>query len=246
MVSMQGYINAHCAAAQYDRSYDSREFFGGGYDDYEPEPQQPAETFDATPDWLLQGLEQYLELGGPEGTVTPRQPDEDFGHLAADAGPSTFAAFHEVTSDVLYIPPAAKVGRAALGGDVFVVRAHFSFGNKSETEPTVKPSFLLNVAKVGGSSRKDAIEASRTGDGIELRAEDVADTREHQRSRVVVNAGIKGKTPRINKPTVREFKGSGWVDAAYPDTAANGLLKVCLSPILDPRVKRVRIDARTS
>ncbi|MFI5270418.1 MAG: hypothetical protein ACHQT9_00035 [Candidatus Saccharimonadales bacterium] len=36
-MSMQMYINAHCSAAAYDSSYDSRDFFGGG-EDYDDSP----------------------------------------------------------------------------------------------------------------------------------------------------------------------------------------------------------------
>lgn len=42
-MSMQSYISAHCRAAQYDRHYDSREFFGGG-EDWEDDPVPAKQT----------------------------------------------------------------------------------------------------------------------------------------------------------------------------------------------------------
>ena len=250
MTTMQGYINAHCEAARNDPYY--RSPFGGGYDDdeYYDEPiaiTAATQRFrQATPPWLMDGLQQYLDLGTSEnGDIEPRGSDEDFGHLAASAQPGEQASFIEIVSDALYIPPAAKVGRTALNGDCFVVQTSFSFGVSAGKTAAVKPRLTLNLVEIGGESRSDIIDAARAkGKGeAQLREEDLADDSGDLPSIIRVKSGIrKPKTdPQIGDTVVREQKNGTWQMPRYPGKAAGGLLKVCLSPVLDPRVKRVKL-----
>jgi hypothetical protein len=248
MVSMQGYLNAHSAAAARDPYYDPREFFGGGEDWDEPTPPKPIvktpEMLQATPAWLTEGLQSYLDLRDTDGRVLPQWDDEAFEHLSGDIQSDKSDASHEVTSDFLYIPPAAKVGKAALRGEVFVVQASFSFGRKkSEGEPAIKPSFALGVLSVGGASKKHAIKASKQDGRVELREEDLLEDADQKRSLITVESGIRKpkRDPRISQPIVRERVDGEWTVPRHPGKAAGGLLKLLLAPELDPRIERVRI-----
>jgi hypothetical protein len=248
MVSMQGYLNAQSAAIARGEPY-ADSFGGGGYDDWdEPTPPKPIvktpEMLQATPEWLTIGLQSYLDLRDEHGRVLPQWDEEPFEHLSGDIQSDESTASHEVTSDFLYIPPAAKVGKAALRGEVFVVQSSFSLGRKkSEGEPVIKPSFALSVLSVGGASKKNAIKASKQGGRVELQAEDLLEDADQKRSLITVESGIRKpkRDPRIAQPIVRVREGDEWTVPRHPGRAAGGLLKLLLARELDPRIKRVRI-----
>ncbi len=80
-MSMQTMINDACAAR-------ARENYVG-YDMSDDMPDRRPDPIveslqQVIPAWLTAGLQQYVDLVNPEGIITPRDPEEAFGHLWTD------------------------------------------------------------------------------------------------------------------------------------------------------------------
>lgn len=246
-MNMRGYINAWCETERRNPGAWERHWGGGDYDDdYYPRSAPVRHlTEPAKPSWLKEGLQQYLELVDEEGKIGPRTEGEDFSHLTASAQPSKLPSFFEVSSDVLYIPEGADVGRTALSGNVFLLNASFSLGAKNRETPRIKPRLTLDIVEIGGEGRENVIRAHEENEGVQLLAEDLVDKSGKIRSLARVKSDITTpKTdPRISHPVVRERKDGKWNTPMYPGNAANGLLKVSLSPMLHDQIQRVPIES---
>ncbi|HET7673551.1 MAG TPA: hypothetical protein VFK11_03510 [Candidatus Saccharimonadales bacterium] len=246
-MNMRGYINAWCDIERRNPGAWERHWGGGDYEDdyYYPEsaPVQHL-TEPATPSWLTEGLQQYLELVDEEGKIEPRAVGEDFSHLTASARPSKVPSFFEVSSDALYIPEGADVGRTALGGNVFLLNASFSLGAKNRKTPRIKPRFTLDVVEIGGEGRENVIRAHEENEGVQLFTEDLVDEAGKVRSLARVKSAITTPktSPQISKPVAREQKDGKWNTPMYPGNVANGLLKVSLSPVLNDQIQRIPIE----
>lgn len=249
-MSMRYYINRQSEARLSRRIAGS---VGTGFEHYERRPrliplQSPAarrRSEQANPGWLTTGLQQYLELVDEEGKIAPREAGEDFSHLTASAQPGKTPSFFEVTSDAFYIPQGADIGRTALGGNVFLLQASFSFGAKSGKTPGVKPRLTLDVVEIGGEGRENVIRAYEENEGVQLLLEDLTDESGGTNTLARVKSGIvTPKTdPQVSKPVVREQKDGKWNTPMYPGNAADGLLKVSLSPVLNEQVQRIPIES---
>lgn len=188
----------------------------------------------ANPDkWLNEALVQYLNpvspvLGDPYehlSTLRIHHPFEIIG------GEDVVPAHEEAVSDVLYFPSASKIGDIALDETCCIVICKF----KSPDSKSPASKIALWIDKIEGRSRECAIQAATSGDEVSIEENDIGSTI------VQVRADVKIEKDKftVKKPMVYE-KGRA---SAYkePALAASGLLRVCLSPNLDPRVFRAKV-----
>ncbi|MEK7594609.1 MAG: hypothetical protein AAB436_03165 [Patescibacteria group bacterium] len=253
-MSMQMMINDACDRAAEGRGYPIYE----GHDDYDdrPDPSPAPEVVQVTPlvipDWLKAGLGQYIGLASAEyGIIDSRDPDEDFGHLAATARADETGSTFEVFSDALYLPEEAKIGTAALRGNAYVVQTSFSLGLGSGDKADAKPSLTLDLLQLGADGR-DAIARAAEGKsaGVPRLGEgDLLDASGNLNSLVRVNSRIRKpkSVPSIGKTEVGvRMTGGEWLEPSKVGKAAGGLLKAVMSPVLSESITRVRIEAPTS
>lgn len=181
--------------------------------------------------WLDEALVQYLN------PVIP-VPGDPYEHLSTFrthhpfeivGGEDVIEAHEEVVSDVLYIPPASEIGDVALDETCCVVICKFRKPD-SKKQPN---RIMLWVDEIKGASRESALRAVASGDEVSITENDIGST--------FVRASASVETQK-GKPTVKErvvYDKQGVCDV--PSMAASGLLLVCLSPALDPRILRAKV-----